>query len=500
MLVANVRARGMLRELAVQRAETEAEESGESRDEALERARREAREAKASLPPRGLSSRGLSFARREAHEAKQAKALALAAEAEAAAAAEAEAEAMAMAAAEAEAKAAAAVAAQAEAASASVAAEAEAEAAEAEAAVAAAVAAAAVAVAEEAKAAAEEEEEREREEEAFTLSRSPSFLDRLLVEAESWEAAAAAAEEEEEEVAPTLSRSPSFMDRLLVEAEAKEEATWRAQQGAGNAATVEKAAAAEKMAARRAAENELPREIERAQAEAWRGRREGSRGRERVVAEREGMRQRERARCHPMRCLESCFASLRTPQHQEPVPALIPAVPLPPECSAVTYAIHKPRGVLSAARDANPRRRTLIDVMIAAGVEPLPGHVGRLDLETSGLILVTAGADPDPDPNLNLESSPSPSPNPIPDPSPDPSRSASLSPSPTPTDGLLLEAALGRRTGVKEAPDSSLTKTYELLLAGRQLRGTSRPRRASMVPLYGECGERGEPAWPGCRA
>ena len=110
----------------------------------------------------------------------------------------------------------------------------------------------------------------------------------------------------------------------------------------------------------------------------------------------------------------------------------IAAVPLPPECSAVTYAIFKPRGVLSAARDANPRRRTLTDVMIAAGVEPLPGHVGRLDLETSGLILVTA-------------------------------------------DGLLLEAALGRRTGMKEAPDSTLTKTYELLLAGRQLDGTSRP-------------------------
>ena len=67
-----------------------------------------------------------------------------------------------------------------------------------------------------------------------------------------------------------------------------------------------------------------------------------------------------------------------------------PLPPLPAECTAVTYAIHKPRGVLSAARDANPRRRTLTDVMVAAGVKPLPGHVGRLDLETSGLILVTA--------------------------------------------------------------------------------------------------------------
>ena len=101
--------------------------------------------------------------------------------------------------------------------------------------------------------------------------------------------------------------------------------------------------------------------------------------------------------------------------------------PLPPECSAVTYAIHKPRGVLSAARDANPHRRTLTDVMVTAGVEPLPGHVGRLDLETSGLILVTA-------------------------------------------DSLLLEAALGiPRPGVtdSEAASASLTKTYELLLAGR---------------------------------
>ena len=101
--------------------------------------------------------------------------------------------------------------------------------------------------------------------------------------------------------------------------------------------------------------------------------------------------------------------------------------PLPPECSAVTYAIHKPRGVLSAARDANPHRRTLTDVMLTAGVEPLPGHVGRLDLETSGLILVTA-------------------------------------------DSLLLEAALGiPRPGVtdSEAASASLTKTYELLLAGR---------------------------------
>ena len=57
--------------------------------------------------------------------------------------------------------------------------------------------------------------------------------------------------------------------------------------------------------------------------------------------------------------------------------------------TAITYAIHKPRNVLSAASDANPNRRTLTDVMIAAGVAPLSGHVGRLDAETSGLMLVT---------------------------------------------------------------------------------------------------------------
>ena len=56
---------------------------------------------------------------------------------------------------------------------------------------------------------------------------------------------------------------------------------------------------------------------------------------------------------------------------------------------AVVYAIHKPRNVLSAVSDANPNRRTLTDVMVAAGVTPLPGHVGRLDAETSGLMLVT---------------------------------------------------------------------------------------------------------------
>ena len=42
-------------------------------------------------------------------------------------------------------------------------------------------------------------------------------------------------------------------------------------------------------------------------------------------------------------------------------------------------------------RDAGRKKYpTLIDVMVAAGVQPLKGHIGRLDVETSGLILLTA--------------------------------------------------------------------------------------------------------------
>ena len=58
------------------------------------------------------------------------------------------------------------------------------------------------------------------------------------------------------------------------------------------------------------------------------------------------------------------------------------------ESLATTYAVHKPRGVLSEAGAINGQR-TLTDVMRAAGVRPLTGHVGRLDVQTSGLILIT---------------------------------------------------------------------------------------------------------------
>ena len=57
-----------------------------------------------------------------------------------------------------------------------------------------------------------------------------------------------------------------------------------------------------------------------------------------------------------------------------------------------TYAIFKPRNVLSAsgADHEGLNRKTLTDVQLSAGLVPIPGHVGRLDYETSGLILVTS--------------------------------------------------------------------------------------------------------------
>ena len=84
------------------------------------------------------------------------------------------------------------------------------------------------------------------------------------------------------------------------------------------------------------------------------------------------------------------------------VSADVPASPDP--CSAVTYAIYKPRNVVSASSlssESQVNRRgenfpTLTDVMLAANVEPLPGHIGRLDAEVRNRRprSVTAGLDP----------------------------------------------------------------------------------------------------------
>ncbi len=52
----------------------------------------------------------------------------------------------------------------------------------------------------------------------------------------------------------------------------------------------------------------------------------------------------------------------------------------------VTYALHKPLGVLSTARDTHGRT-TVLDLLAAAGARLYP--VGRLDADSSGLILLS---------------------------------------------------------------------------------------------------------------
>ena len=107
----------------------------------------------------------------------------------------------------------------------------------------------------------------------------------------------------------------------------------------------------------------------------------------------------------------------------------------PPQYSPLSetvYALHKPRNVVSAVGDNLPIGRrgkrcqypTLTDVMLDAGVEPLTGHAGRLDAETSGLILITS-------------------------------------------DSLLLRAILGWSQVLDAFGGTVVTKRYSLLLAGR---------------------------------
>ncbi len=56
----------------------------------------------------------------------------------------------------------------------------------------------------------------------------------------------------------------------------------------------------------------------------------------------------------------------------------------------VVFAVHKPAGVLSTARDTHGRR-TVVDLVPAAGARLYP--VGRLDADATGLILVTNDGD-----------------------------------------------------------------------------------------------------------
>jgi 23S rRNA pseudouridine2605 synthase len=56
----------------------------------------------------------------------------------------------------------------------------------------------------------------------------------------------------------------------------------------------------------------------------------------------------------------------------------------------VVFVVHKPAGVVSTARDTHARR-TVVDLVPAAGARLYP--VGRLDAESTGLMLVTNDGD-----------------------------------------------------------------------------------------------------------
>jgi len=58
----------------------------------------------------------------------------------------------------------------------------------------------------------------------------------------------------------------------------------------------------------------------------------------------------------------------------------------PAEQRRVVYAVHKPRGVVSTAKDTHGRR-TVLDLVDVPGARLYP--VGRLDAETTGLLLLT---------------------------------------------------------------------------------------------------------------
>jgi pseudouridine synthase len=63
-----------------------------------------------------------------------------------------------------------------------------------------------------------------------------------------------------------------------------------------------------------------------------------------------------------------------------------------PEARGAVWLLHKPRGVLSAARDARGRP-TVLDLARRAGIRVRLFPVGRLDLDTTGLLLLTNDGD-----------------------------------------------------------------------------------------------------------
>ena len=71
---------------------------------------------------------------------------------------------------------------------------------------------------------------------------------------------------------------------------------------------------------------------------------------------------------------------------QEGAPVAVDGRPVEGAQEQVVYALNKPVGVISTARDTHGRK-TVTDLLDAAGVRLYP--VGRLDADTSGLILLT---------------------------------------------------------------------------------------------------------------
>ncbi len=65
--------------------------------------------------------------------------------------------------------------------------------------------------------------------------------------------------------------------------------------------------------------------------------------------------------------------------------------PVAPESTLLVYALHKPAGVVSTAKDTHGRR-TVVDLVRAPrGTRLYP--VGRLDADTTGLLLLTNDGD-----------------------------------------------------------------------------------------------------------
>lgn len=71
---------------------------------------------------------------------------------------------------------------------------------------------------------------------------------------------------------------------------------------------------------------------------------------------------------------------------------VVDGCPVRPEARGSVWLLHKPAGVLSAVRDARGRT-TVVDLARRAGIRRRLFPVGRLDLDTTGLLLLTDDGD-----------------------------------------------------------------------------------------------------------